>query len=200
MEGMLSDGGTNVVSTIVKELYEMLGIGRLQNYPLHPQANGAVERCNRTLTRDLASLMATGDADWDEHVALACFRYYTGICAATGMTPYKAMFGAEAFEAWGEVDRTCFEDETDSLAKRLALMHQQLLRKGKKSRARAKKQFDRKVNPEEYEVGDRVLLWSVKVSNAEGKKIVKPWIGPYKVSARRGRVGYELKSEIATRW
>lgn len=53
MEGMLSDGGTNVVSIIVKELYEMLGIGRLQTYPLHPQANGAVERWNRTLKRDL---------------------------------------------------------------------------------------------------------------------------------------------------
>ena len=71
MEGLLSDGGTNVVSQIVKELAAMLGIGRKQTYPLHPQANGTVERGNRTLARDLASFMTTGNADWDENLALA---------------------------------------------------------------------------------------------------------------------------------
>ena len=112
------------------------------------------------------------------------------------MTPYKAMFGVEAFEAWGEVDRDCMEDEPESLAKRLSLLHKQLLSKGKVSRGRAKKQYDKKVNPVEYSVGDRVLLWSVKINNKEGKKIVKPWVGPYRVSGRLGRVGYELRAEV----
>lgn len=100
------------------------------------------------------------------------------------------------FEAWGEVDRACFDDEPESLAQRLALLHRQLLSKGKVSRSRAKTQYDRRVNPELYEVGDRVLLWSIKLNKEEGKKIVKPWIGPYTVKEKIGRVGYELKSEI----
>ena len=90
------------------------------------------------------------------------------------MTPYKAMFGVEAFTAWGEVDRGCLEEEHDSLADRLALLHKQLLSKAGVSRARAKKQYDKRVNPEVYRIGDRVLLWSVKIGKDEGKKIVKP--------------------------
>ena len=143
--------------------------------------------------------MAAGDADWDENIALACFRYNTGISAATGMTPYKAVFEIDAFEAWGEVDRACFDDEPESLAQRLALLQRQLLSKGRVSRSRAKTQYDRRVNPELYEVGDRVRLWSVKFNKEEGKKIVKPWIGPYRVKEKIGRVGYELKSEVGNK-
>ena len=119
MEWLLSDGGTKLVSDVIRELTAMLGIGRLQTYPFHPQANGTVERWNRTLGRDLFSFMATGLEDWDEHVAIVSFRYNTGVCEATGMTPYKAMFGVEAFTAWEEVDRACLEEEPTSLATRL---------------------------------------------------------------------------------
>ena len=44
MEWLLSDGETNLMGDAIRELTEMLGIGRLQTYPLHPQANGTVER------------------------------------------------------------------------------------------------------------------------------------------------------------
>lgn len=196
MQQLLSDGGPNLIGSAIQELTAMLGSGRTQTYPLHPQANDTVERWNRTLVRDLSSFMATGEEDWDEHIALACFRYSTGLCATTGMTLYKAMFGAEAFDAWGEVDCGCFGDDPDSLAKRLALLHRQLLSKGKISRSRVKRQFDKRVNPDDYEVGERVLLWSVQISTQQGKKIFRPWLGPYIIFARIGRVGYELRAEV----
>lgn len=63
METLLSDGGTNLVGNVVSALTSMLGIGRVQTYPLHPQANGTVERWNRTLARDIASFMTTGSSD-----------------------------------------------------------------------------------------------------------------------------------------
>lgn len=72
MEVLQSDGGTNIMGKIVEHLTNELGVGRTQTYPLHPQANGTVERWNRTLARDLACFVATGEDDWDEHVALAC--------------------------------------------------------------------------------------------------------------------------------
>ena len=96
----------------------------------------------------------------------------------------------------GEVDRRCFEEEPDSLADRLALLHKQLLSKAGVLHARAKKQYDKRVNPEVYSIGDRVLLWSVKIGKDEGKKIVKPWIGPNRVTGKLGHVGYELTAEV----
>lgn len=174
----------------------MMGIGRMKTYPFHPQANGTVERWNRTLARDLASFVATGSADWDEHPALACLRYNTGVCAATGTTPFKAIFGIDAFEAWGQVDQSCFEEEPDSLAERLAVLHKQLLCKGMDARGKANKAYDRKVNPIEFFIGDRVLVWSEMLNNLEGKKIIKPWIGPYLIKGRLGRVGYVVEAEV----
>ena len=48
-------------------------------------------------------------------------------------------------------------------------------------------------------MGDRVLLWSTELATQEGNKVIKPWIGPFVVTARLGSVGYELKSEVGGR-
>ena len=45
----MSDSGTNLVSRVVENLVARLRIGRMQTYPWHPQANGTVERWNRTV-------------------------------------------------------------------------------------------------------------------------------------------------------
>lgn len=77
--------------------------------------------------------METGDSDWDEHVALACFRSNTELRGATGMTPFKAVFAVEDFQAWSEVDASYFDDKPDSLPNRLALLHRQLYSRGRDS-------------------------------------------------------------------
>ncbi len=79
MVRLLSDRGPSLMGKIVEEMSALLGIGRLRTYPLHPQANGTVESWNRTIGRDLASFVSTGAVDWDEHVALACFRYNSSV-------------------------------------------------------------------------------------------------------------------------
>ncbi len=90
---LLSDRGPNFIGKIVEKLAALLGIGRLRAYPLHPQANGTVERWNRTLTRDLASFVATGESDWDEHVALAGFRYNSGPVRGDRNEPIQGYVG-----------------------------------------------------------------------------------------------------------
>lgn len=107
-----------------------------------------------------------------------------------------AMFGVESFQAWGEMDMQRVAGEPDSLAKRLALLHRELLTRVGVSRNRAKKQYDKHVNLLEFKLGERVLLWSVKLNKEDGKKVVKPWVGPYRITARLGRVGYKLKAEV----
>ena len=196
MEKLMSDGGTNLVSKVVESLVEQLGIGRMQSYAWHPQANGTVERWNRTVARDIASFMTTGKTYWDEHVALECLRYNTSVHTSTGMTPFVAMFGIEAFEAWCEVDLEQMDEEPDALSERLSFLHKKLLSKEKRARVRGKAQYDKVVRETQYAVGDRVLMWSTKIGKDEGKKIVKPWTGPYVVKQRLGRVGYELESDV----
>ena len=40
-----------------------------------------------------------------------------------------------------------------------------------------------------------MLLWSINLGNEEGNKIVKPCIGPCRVTKKLGHVGYELAAE-----
>lgn len=45
-----------------------------------------------------------------------------------------------------------------------------------------------------------MLFWDCELSIKDGSKVVRPWIGPYKVTAKIGRVGYELRSEVGNRF
>ena len=46
---ILSDQGTNFMSQLLKELYNLLQIHQIRTSPYHPQTDGLVERFNRTL-------------------------------------------------------------------------------------------------------------------------------------------------------
>lgn len=179
----------------MEKLTSNLGIGRMRSYPWHPQANGTVERWNRTVANDLACFMSTSDLDWDEHVALACMRYNTSVHTATAMTPFEAMFGIKAFEAWGEVDLEFNDEDPQNLSSKLSTLHKRLLSRSMKARLHGKSYYDQTVRETEFEVGDRVLIWSQQLAKLECRKIWKPWIGPYVVKEKLGRVRFVLESE-----
>jgi hypothetical protein len=52
---------------------------------------------NRTLCDDLAKYVLD-EADWDTHVTFVAFRYFSLVNSATGVTPYRAMFGVDVIE------------------------------------------------------------------------------------------------------
>lgn len=112
------------------------------------------------------------------------------------MTPFKAVSGVEAFQAWSHVDSVCFDDRPSCLANRLAMLCQQLYGRDRESEARAEKDYDKLINHIEFEIGDRVLLRSIELSKAEGKKVFKPWNSPYEVKERLGCVGYVIECKV----
>lgn len=48
-EEILTDQGTNFMSTMLEEIYQLLQITRIRTTPYHPQTDGLVERFNGTL-------------------------------------------------------------------------------------------------------------------------------------------------------
>jgi hypothetical protein len=68
--------------------------------------------------------------DWHLSLSMAVFRYNETQHAATGMTPYKAVLGSEVFEfICGVMQRCNIDVEPEDLARRLAEVHAELLRK-----------------------------------------------------------------------
>ena len=196
MERLLSDRGPNFIGTVVKAMAEQLGVNRVKTSPLHPQANGCVERWNRTLMQDIACFMSTGSEDWDAHVALACFRYNTVVNEATGLTPYEAMFGISAYMSWGAGESSRVRGEPYELSSHLRDLHDRLLSRGVRARELAADEYDKDVKDLGFVVGDRVLVWSPELASREGNKIIRPWLGPYRVDEVLSPVSFMLKSEL----
>ena len=57
---ILTDQGINFTSSLLQELYKMLGVTSLRTMPYHPQTDGLVERFNKTLKQMLRRLI-TGE-------------------------------------------------------------------------------------------------------------------------------------------
>ena len=53
---LLSDRGANFMSSIINEMYKILGMKKLWTTPYHPQTNGLVERSHQTIMRIIRKL------------------------------------------------------------------------------------------------------------------------------------------------
>ena len=62
----------------------------------HPQANGAIESFNKTLTKGLTKICNIDKDDWDEKIPAVLWAYRTTYKRATNQTPFKLVYGQEA--------------------------------------------------------------------------------------------------------
>ena len=200
LEKLLSDRAQVFVGNIIKCLCKHVGIKKIFTSPYHPQTDGFIERFNRTLMKHIRAYVSTDEADWDEHISMACFRYNTSVNTATGMTPYKAVFGIEAFDFDAEAGRRMAIDEeaesSEKLAKRLATLHRKLLVNGTSARMAAAKQYDKLAEDVEFEIEDRVMVFYPRLQMEKGRKLKTPWLGPYRIEEILTRISYIVRSEI----
>jgi transposase InsO family protein len=195
-ERILSDKGKTFVGNVVANLCKMVGVKKIFTSPYHPQTDGCVERWNRTLCEDLRKFVLAED-EWDQHVAMSTFRYNTSVHSATGQTPYRGMFGVDAFDFDAGLGlQLRLDEEPTDLPTSLARLHEDMLRGGLRSRDRAARHYDRAVDETMYQEGDRVLVYHPPALTERGRKLRVPWLGPYVVKERLSAVGYVLESVL----
>ena len=85
-ENVLSDNGSEFISYEMEEFLESNGIKHRFITPLVPQANGAVERVNRTFQGLLRGLV-DNPSDWDKRLPRALLVYNTTLHSEIGMSP-----------------------------------------------------------------------------------------------------------------
>ena len=79
-EALLSDRGTNLLSHLMRDVCELLGVAKLSTTAYHPQCNGLVERFNRTLKMMLCKHVDKFGPKWD--------RFLPGVLWAYRNTPH----------------------------------------------------------------------------------------------------------------
>ena len=87
--------GRNFESQLFQETCRLLEVKKTRSTPYKPQANGLIERFNRTLGKMLRSFVDHNKLDWDIHVPLLTAAYRSTVHPATGFTPNKLMLGRE---------------------------------------------------------------------------------------------------------
>lgn len=88
---IVSDRGTAFTGEEFKKFTDGNGIHHTLNSARHPQANGAVERCNRVI---LPMLMTTLNEDvWDQHILEMERDMNTAENNTTGTSAFEALYG-----------------------------------------------------------------------------------------------------------
>ena len=77
------------MSTLMRELYQMLVVRGIRTSPYDPQTEGMVERLNQMLKLMLRKVANDERRNWDKLIPLILFAYRDAVQESTGYTPFE---------------------------------------------------------------------------------------------------------------
>ena len=199
-----SDNGTCFTSRAFEQFCSQHGIRHTKSTTYHPQANGAVERFNRTLGEMLARVIDSNHTTWQSHLTQVQLAYNTSYHESIGDIPYRVIFK--------EMPRTLLQAAADSVCRvtehkttsPMAYVENSLTsvpdiyQKVKKNYSHKSNERQRQYNKSKlhftpYSVGD--LVWITRPSGVKqvSRSFCPRWMGPYKVVKKISDVVYKVR-------
>ncbi|KAM3302927.1 hypothetical protein P3S67_013957 [Capsicum chacoense] len=189
---IITDNAVNINSHLMQEVCQQFMIAHRNSTPYRPKANGAVEPTNKNIKKILQK-MVQGSRQWHEKLPFALLGYRTPVCTLTGATPYLLVYGTEAaIPAKVQIPSLCIiveaEIDDDEWVKTrleyLSLIEEKRLTSvchGQLHQRRMAREFNKKVRPRNFEVGQLVLR-RILPHQVEAKGKFSPnWQGPFVV-------------------
>lgn len=194
---VLSDRGSNFMSTVMQQTFAMLGVTHITTSPYHPQTNGMLERFHSTLKAMLRK--TTGVADrWDEYLPYLCFAYRDTPHATLGFSPFELLYGRDVRGPLSIVRQQWAKKKTQSrsivefvqdMQKKLEEVSTLARDREEKTKAKVKTWYDQKARERNFEVGDQVLV----LLPEDHCKTTAEWHGPYTVIRKASNVSYVIE-------
>ena len=187
-EGLLSDRGTNLLSYLMKDVCDLLGITKINTTAYHPQCNRLVERFNRTLKQMLRKHVEKRGKQWDTCLHGLLWAYRNTPHESTGEKPSFLLFGKDlrspseaAFLPLQETVNTDVTDYRRELATSLEQARELAATSIQLAQQRYKKYYDRKSEPSTLQKSEWVMIRFPQEETGSGRKLSRPWHGPYRV-------------------
>ncbi|GKA20521.1 reverse transcriptase domain-containing protein [Tanacetum coccineum] len=179
----------------------------------HPQANGLVERANRSLGEGIKARLDERSKDWIGELSHVLWAHRTMIKSSNGETPFSLTYGTEAVipaEIGMPTLRTAELDLTkndEALGINLDLIEEkreQAAIQEAKSKAKMEKYYNSKVRSTSFRPGEMVYRSNDASHAKDGGKLGPKWEGPYEVAESLGKGAYKLKdkkgNELSRTW
>ena len=192
---LLSDQGKNVDGNVIRDLCKKLNITKMHSSPYHPEGNGSTERSIgsvKCIVRSMCEARGMAAEDWDLLLDEATLAYNSTVNKSTGFSPFKTMFGSNTVLP---IDSACnVSPSGEQISPSLVQIN------AEKNRFEAqqdyKERLDSKLNTEQFEAGQEVLL---KRTFGDNPKISVKWKEaeagrPYIVTKRVGPVNYAIRN------
>lgn len=187
---LLSDNGTQFTSLTFQSICKILGIQNLFTTTYHPQANGQVERFNRTLLAALRHYVADHPRDWDMFTAAVMFAYNTQTHTTTKIAPFELVLSKPPMPISIQARPRLVEEQPDPskyLQKWKAWLHTLMSTAGaemRKAQERYKRNFENRLRKscENIKKGTNVFIRKEYFSKEQPKHKLAPLAnGPYEV-------------------
>ena len=190
-EALLSDRGTNLLSHLMLDLCELLGVKKLNTTAYHPQCNGMIKRFNRTLKSLLRKHAARFGTDWDKYLSGVLWAYRNTPYESTGEKPSFLLFGIDcrgpteaALLPLNPIEPVELDDYREEVIRNLSSARELALKVLQESQRKSKQRYDRKTTERLYKTGEWVLVKFPKEESGRNRKLSQPWYGPFRVVSR----------------
>lgn len=198
-----TDQGRNFESALFKQMCDLFHIYKTHTTSFRPQANGHVERFNRTLLNMLSVFCNKNQRSWDTLLPQVMMAYRATEHSTSGFTPNMMVFGRNVIlpsqAVVGRPERVreaetapeaYVEELQDSLEKAHEIARQNLRRQA----VYRKKYYDANAKERALHVGQPVWLHDPSIKPGLCKKLANRWNGPYKIEKKLDDLTYLVRT------
>ena len=187
---LYTDGGKQFLSDVMERICKLSNTRKLQTTYYAPWSNGNVERNNSNIIQMLSMYIDAKQSDWHLFLPYVQFAYNTAVHRSTGFSPAQLNYARSLrtpFDASlprPKIMDTVYTDDYARLAQRWLTEAQKAaevaIEKAQKQQA---KDFDKKVTPIEFRVGQQVYIYTPVLKTGLSPKFFHNFHGPYTVVA-----------------
>ena len=189
---IVSDRGTNFQSELFQELDNWLGIRHDYTLAHNPQADGTVERMNRTIISQLKKY-CMGHTDWEKWLPAVLMVNRTTPHTTTGYTPFEVLFGRTAnvpsnTELSAVPNQLIYpekqgESPVDTMKRIFNTVWTETRNNLREKQLEARNSFEECKNEWNLKEGDRVWVHDPSLAGSKNRKLTPHYKGPYLVIA-----------------
>ncbi|GJR18230.1 reverse transcriptase domain-containing protein [Tanacetum coccineum] len=179
----------------------------------HLQANGLVERENRSLGEGITARLDERSKDWIGELSHVLWAHRTMIKSSNGETPFSLTYGTEAVIPaeigmptlqTAKVDLTKNDEALEINLYLIEEKREQAAIQEAKSKVKMEKYYNFKVRSISFGPGDMVYHSNDASHAKDGGKLDPKWEGPYEITQSLGKGAYKLKdrngNELPRTW